>query len=109
MAFNERYGWDKDNNWVLLEKIEVPEPILPPNWTKLKFDLLTSPVLSALVPTTTPQGFTIFNTFLTDGQNGHSDQKNFSLYFNYMGLTLNDTQKLTINTILTNNNFTIQL
>src|ERR1700751_4519595 len=108
MATNETYKRkvDEQGNFMFDEKgdpimelvssIEVPDIIIPPNWTKLKSDLLTNPSLASLLPQTNPQGFTIFNTFLTDGQNGHSDQRNFPIYFNYMGLTLTDIQKNTI-------------
>jgi len=121
MATNETYKRkvNEQGNFIFDEKgdpvmelvssIEVPDATLSPNWTKLKSDLLTNPDLSILLPNTSPQGFTVFTTFLSDGQNGHSDQRNFPEYFSYMGLTLTNEQKTAINTILTNNNFTVQL
>lgn len=103
------YKTDESGNTVLVSSEEVPDSVFLPNWTKLKSDLLTSPDLAVLLPHTSPQGFTVFTIYLTDGQNGHSDQRSFPIYFSYMGLTLTDTQKQVINTILTSNNFTIQI
>lgn len=109
MAFKDTYTKDSEGNMILVSSVEVPDEILPPNWVQLKSDLLTSPVLAPLISITNPQGFTVFTTYLTSGEFGNSNPDNFPTYFAYMGLTLTIDQKSAINTILTNNNFTIQL
>lgn len=109
MATNDVYIKDENGEMILVSSTEAPDLILEPDWTQLKFDLLTSPILAPLVSTTNPQGFTVFTTYLTAGEIGNSNPENFPVYFAYMGLTLTTDQRTAINTILTNNNFTIQL
>ena len=103
----------KYQNNQLVNVIETDDGIAPPpDWHKLEQELRyanDSALFGKAFTTATDKGLNLFMTTLVNGKLGHSSEAALTFAFSYLGVTWTDEEKITINTLLTQNNFTIQI
>ena len=96
---------------VLISEEEV-EDVLMPNWIKLEQDLRyfgDGYLFGKAVATASPNSFSVFLRTLGNGQDGKASENSLAFAFSILGVSWADEEKGQLNTILTQNNFTIQL
>jgi len=79
------------------------------DWKNLSQDFFYSSLMSKVLTNANPNGYSTFLKVLTDGENNYASENAFLSTFNMLGITWTPTEKAEINTILTNNNFTVQV
>ena len=115
-----KFGNNSDENYFYFFESEEEKASyyasLPPqvevknlNWEQLKKDLYVSPLFSKAFAQANDKAFTLFRAELIDGMNGNGNEVELKVFINMMGLTFTDSEKLELNKILTDNNFTIQI
>lgn len=109
----EIYTTDENGNSILINTIEIPDPILQPNWIKLTNDLYSSNTFNYALNTSNILNLVMYTTLLkvlTDGENG-SPNATEEVFLNFLSKSMIYTleQKTEINGILINNNFSVQL
>lgn len=86
--------------------------IIPPDWVKLEQDLRyfgDGALFGKAVATASPNPFSIFLKTLENGDKGIASENALAYAFSILGVSWTDEEKGQLNTILTQNNFTIQL
>jgi hypothetical protein len=83
-----------------------------PNWHSLEQQLRyanDSTLFGKAFTTASDKGLNLFMTTLVNGKLGHSSEAALAFAFSVLGVDWTDSEKATINTLLTQNNFTIQI
>lgn len=109
---DEVYIKNEQGEMVLVSYIESADIVLPPNWVKLEQDLRYfggGSLFGKAVAIASPNPFSIFLKTLEDGDKGIASQNALAYAFSILGVSWTDEEKGQLNTILTQNNFTIQL
>lgn len=93
----------------LVEDYDDGQPIvLPPNWTRLKHDLLETTIFNKARLEGHANTYSTLLKVITDGETSWASENLFKSLFLDLGITLNETEKAEFNRILQVNNFTIQ-
>jgi hypothetical protein len=100
---------DGDFVMELVYEEEVPDAILSPNWRGLTESLYKSQLIIKAMQEANPNGFSIFLKVLTDGEAGNSTENTLRNSILMMGLSFSTEEQAELNTILSTNNFTIQI
>lgn len=79
------------------------------DWKNLSQDFFYSSLLPKAMQNATPNAYSTFLKVLTDGENNYASENAFLATFGMLGVTWTTAEKAEINTILTNNNFTVQV
>lgn len=93
------------------EKFRVSE-IVRPNWLTLEQSLRyahDSALFTKAFTQASDKGFNLFTVTLLNGKRGDSSENALAFAFSMLGVTWTGTEKSQINTILTENHFTIQI
>lgn len=68
-----------------------------------------SGLMTKILSSANPNGYSTMLKVLTDGENNYASENAFLLVFSMLGISWTTQEKATINSILTANNFTIQI
>lgn len=114
MAINKTFGKDEEGNTVLLHSEEVPDPVELPNWLGLEQALRYSPLYGkalTLAKTSLPVavGMNLFMMTLSNGKRGDASENALAFAFSQLGIEWSEEELDGINTLLSNNNFTITI
>lgn len=82
---------------------------LPPNWMMLEQNLRYSNLFTKAFSDASEKGLSLFMITLVNGKRGDSSENSLSFAFNLLGVNWSDSEKLELNNILENNNFTIRI
>ena len=77
------------------------------NWLGLEQQLRYSALFAKAFTDSTEKGFSLFMVTLVNGKNGQASESSLAFAFSVIGVTWTDSEKIELNTILSNNNFTI--
>ena len=92
-----------------LRQLNMPNNITNSDWKELSQAFFYSSLMSKAIQNASPNAYSTFLKVLTDGENNYASENAFLAMFNAMGITWTTAEKAEINTILTNNNFTVQI
>jgi hypothetical protein len=82
---------------------------LPPNWIMLEQNLRYSNLFTKAFSDASEKGLSLFMITLVNGKSGDSSENSLSFAFSLLGVNWSDSEKLELNNILENNNFTIRI
>lgn len=96
---------DENGNVTVVE--ESQDLPLSPNWLGVEQQLRYSALFSKAFADSTEKGLSLFMVTLVNGKNGQASENSLSFAFSVLGVTWTDAEKIELNIILSNNNFTI--
>ena len=92
-----------------LRQLNMANNITNSDWKELSQAFFYSTLMSKALSSASPNAYSTFLKVLTDGENNYASENAFLAMFNALGITWTAAEKTEINTILTANNFTIQV
>ena len=94
---------DEKENGITVNSYEVTQ--LPKNWKQLKSDLFHSALFEKAIQQANSNAYSTLLTVIAD----ETDEQALLQLINMLGLSFSIEEKTTLNKILTDNNFTIQI
>ena len=82
---------------------------LTPDWISLEQSLRYSDLFTKAFSEASEKGLSLFMITLVNGKRGDSSENSLSFAFSLLGVNWSDSEKLELNNILENNNFTIRI
>lgn len=82
---------------------------LTPDWISLEQNLRYSDLFTKAFSEASEKGLSLFMITLVNGKRGDSSENSLSFAFSLLGVNWSDSEKLELNNILENNNFTIRI
>jgi hypothetical protein len=79
------------------------------NWRGLTESLYGSQLFYKAMTSANPNAYSTILKVLSDGENGNSTQNTFLSVFNMLGVNWSEEEKTQLNTVLSDNLFTIQI
>lgn len=108
---NEIYTTDENGNTVLISSEVVQVPDLPPDWLGLEQAVVYSPLFMTIAnsPTRSDFWWGVLQTTIQNGKRGQASETFLSIALSNIGVVWTTQEKTELNSLLTANNFTIQV